>query len=96
MELIGNCVCDITVGNIRILDSYKITSKPEMVEILYSIQHNHPECKVFKRSYTSLVREWRTHNLLYKLGLFKSHTKDTDLNYPIKWYEEFIYSILGL
>ena len=32
------------------------------------------------RSEKSYVREWLGHNKLYNLGLFKSHTKDVDLD----------------
>jgi hypothetical protein len=67
-----------------------------MAEILYAIQHKHPECEAFKRSYTSLIAEWRTHNRLYRLGYKQHRTRDVDLDYPLKWYFEFAYRILGI
>jgi hypothetical protein len=57
MEVINGLVCKITENNIHIEDSYQIKSKPEMREILYAIQHNHPECNSFKRSYESMIAE---------------------------------------
>jgi hypothetical protein len=57
MEIINGYVCNITGSNINIKDSYKVTSKSEMKEMLYAIQHNHPECTSFKRSYESLMAE---------------------------------------
>lgn len=95
-EIIHDLVVTVSSNNINIRDSYTITKKEEMVEILYSIQHNHPNCQTFKRSYKQLVAEWKTHSRLYKWGLFKSHTKDVDLNYPVKWYVQLIYNILGI
>ena len=47
------------------------------------------------RSINSYVREWKGHNKLYNLHLFRSRTKDVDLEEPSKWYLEFIWLILG-
>lgn len=96
MEILENCVYDISSNNIHIQDSYKITSKSEMSEVLYAIQHKHPECNSFKRDYKSLIAEWRAHNRLYKLGYKKQRTGSVDLNYPLKWYVELAYRILGI
>ena len=96
MELINGYVCKITENNIHIQDSYQVKRKSEMKEILYAIQHNHPECNSFKRGYNSLIAEWRVHNRLYKLGYKKDRTGSVDLNYPLKWYVELAYKILGI
>ena len=37
-----------------------------------------------------------THNRLYRWGIKRDHTADVDLNYPLKWYVELIYRILGI
>lgn len=96
MEVICDYVCSVTENNIKIIDSYKVENKSKMKEVLYAIQYKHPECKVFKRSYNSMIAEWKTHNRLYHLGIKKSHTKDVDINYPIKWYVELLYRIFGI
>ena len=96
MDLINEHVCIVTDNNIQIKDSYTITSKSEMSEILYALEHFHPECNVFKRNHFSLICEWKTHNRLYKLGLWKNHTKDVDLNYPLKWYMKVLYVLFGI
>jgi hypothetical protein len=41
-----------------------------------------------------LINEWKTHNLFYDLHLFRSHTKDVDLN-KHSWFIKLIYSILS-
>lgn len=96
MEIINEHVCEVSESNIHIKDSYQITSRSEMKEMLYAIQHKYPECKSFKRSYGSLIAEWRTHNRLYRWGYKRQRTGDVDLNYPLKWYVEFAYRILGI
>ena len=55
-----------------------------MKKILSNAKIEHPECNVFKRCMGSLVREWVAHNRLYKIGFKPNHTKDVDLEYPIK------------
>lgn len=79
---------------IHINDSYKIKRKSKMKEILLTEYKDHPVVK--HRKMGSLTREWTAHNRLYRLGLFKSHTKDVDLEYPIKWYYNIIWNIIGL
>lgn len=67
--------------NTCIEDSYTITKKDEMKEILEFLREQTPNnYAVHIRSIKSQIREWRAHNLLYKLGLYKSRTKDVDLD----------------
>ena len=94
--IVNGYACTVTSNNIHIRDSYKVKTKSEMKEMLYAIQHANPECNVFKRSYNSMISEWRTHNRLYKLGFQKSRTKDVDLNWPLKWYVKLLYIIVGI
>lgn len=85
-DLIHDTVCIVSKNNIRIKDGYKVTSKSEMETILYILQYWHPECEVFKvRKWNNLIREWRSHNRLYKLGLFKKHTQHVDLDVYETW-----------
>lgn len=79
---------------VHIQDSYKVKTIPEMEYIIETLRIKYPSCEVLKRSNTSLINEWRTHNLLYSLGLFKDHTCDVDLN-VIPWYANVIYAILS-
>lgn len=64
--------------NLKIIDSYKITNLEDIYKnVVYYYKYN----KLDKsRSIESYVEEWYVHNLLYNLGIFKSHTKDTDLD----------------
>lgn len=86
----------VTQNNVHIKDSYKITDKSEMISTLAEINALYPTCDVWERSTASLVREWRAHNRLHKLGIFKSRTADVDLDVPQKWYYKIGYFVLGV
>lgn len=83
----------VTPINIHIVDSYQI-SKHDMYNVLNEIQEENPTIFVWNRTMYSLKCEWITHNFLYRLGLWKSHTKDVDLNIPCD-LPDFIYIIIG-
>lgn len=84
-------------NNIHIQDSYLIHKKSEMNELLLTIKQEYPNLLVFeKRSINSLIREWRAHNLLYKLGLFKNRTKDVDLDIYETALRRICYFILSI
>lgn len=83
-----------TENNTKVVDSYKLTKK-EVEAIVYEIELTRlgkhlPQIRS-KKSYKC---EIKAHNRLYKLGLFRSHTKDTDLEEKIaKWKEIFFYIV---
>lgn len=83
--------------NIHIIDSYKIKRKRDMKHILSIVRHASLNRGIFYlRKENSWIREWKAHNILYKLGLFKSHTKDTDLDEKENKKRRFCYFILSL
>lgn len=90
------CKITVTQDNIYIEDSYKVTHIKDMKAFLSKISSTTEiTCNVFNTvSCNSLIREWRAHNLLYSLHLFRSHTKDVDLN-KNKWYTNILYCVLS-
>lgn len=84
----------LTQNNLHIEESYKI-SKSEFVPFFNDLRKKEPWSDVWNRTNGSMKREWASHNLLYNLHLFRSHTKDVDLNYPQKWYVSLAYNIFG-
>lgn len=78
--------------NLKIMDSYLIKDVKKMEEII-----GIAIVKGFKtdRSMTSMVNEWKAHNLLYNLHIARSHTKDVDIEANISKKLDFIYKILG-
>ena len=61
--------------------------------VLNRIRESAPNEVTANRSNYSLSCEWAVHNALYKLGLFRSRTKDVDMEYPCR--KEWLYIILG-
>lgn len=94
MEVLNDIVYKILSNRIKIIDSYKITDRSKMYEILYAIQHKHPEIK-FNREQSDLVHEWVTHNRMYKWGIKPEKTKDVDLEFEETKCKILIYKILG-
>lgn len=86
----------VSKNNIHIEDSYLITRRGEMYAVLDHLKFSYPDSNVWKRSFFHMSCEWKAHNRMYRLGLYRSHTKSVDLNYPQKWYMKAIYFILGL
>lgn len=86
---------NVSKNNIHIEDSYEVNTKEDMQIVLTDIRANHSleESDVLKRTDSSLIKEWRVHNVLYNLHLFRTHTKDVDLNYPQSKITEIAYSI---
>ena len=78
---------------VTIVDSYKITNPYTIEDMLYEFKKNTGYKS--KRSIKSWTKEWKAHNRMYKLGLFRNHTKDCDLEENEKWWRLLIYEIIG-
>ena len=84
-------------GKTKIYNSYLIKNKdvPYLIDSIIYIRKfvkNLPT----NRTINSYIRETKAHNRLYKLGLFKKHTKNTDLEEDIKLWKEIVYFIIGV
>lgn len=77
----------------KIYDSYLIKNVSE--EVRKIIKERQEKGYKTNRTIGSYIRETKAHNRLYKLGLFKKHTKSTDLEEDIKLWKEIIYFIIG-
>lgn len=68
--------------NICVKNSYKIKYSDDIENLLKMIFNNPTfiEFKIagYKRTLSSMRREWEAHNLFYKLGIFKTRTGSTD------------------
>ena len=76
---IRNHVCHCTEDCVTIINSYDVAEsdlKPFLKELKSKIGS---EFK-YKRTINDWAQEWYAHNVLYKLGLFRSHTRSVDLN----------------
>ena len=86
--------CEVVVSdnNIRIENGYLVKGRA-FGFVLNRIRTDEPNEVTSNRSNYSLSCEWAVHNALYRLGLFRSRTKDVDLNYPCRL--EWLYIVLG-
>ena len=86
-------VVDEACLNITIKDSYKYKDRETQIATIKIFLTSYEWFR--GRSLKSYIREWRAHNRLYTLGIFKSRTKDVDLNVHEKWYRRLGYFFLG-
>lgn len=85
--------------NICVKNSYKIKYSDD-IENLLKIICNNPtfsEFKIagYKRTLSSMRREWEAHNLLYRLGIFKTRTGSTDLDNKESFIRKTGYAVLS-
>lgn len=86
----------VTPTNTHIVDSCLITSKEDMRDYLQELRDaSAPEMAVNQRDLESQIREWRSHNLFYKFHVFRSHTKDVDLELKQTWYRELFCRVVS-
>ena len=78
----------------KIYDSYLIKDVKKQVEDIIN-ERVDMDYKI-TRSLKSYIAETKAHNRLYKLGLWKKHTKNTDLEENIKLWKEIVYRIIGV
>ena len=82
--------------NTHILDSVLVKSKEEMREYLQRVRDAaQPEMAVCHRDLESMVREWRSHNFFYHIHIFRSRTKDVDLELRQTWYRELFCRVVS-
>lgn len=79
--------------NVHIEDSYQVTKRADMLEILKLIRKK--SSIEYKRTNDSWIREWRAHNLLYINKYKVQQTKSVDLNEDETVGKRFIYAILS-
>ena len=78
-----------TPTNTHITDSCMVQSKADIRAFLENLRESSaPEMAVNQRDLESQVREWRSHNFFYRIHVFRSRTKDVDLELKQTWYRE--------
>ncbi len=87
----------LNIYNTNIRDSYMITKRSEMKKFIEDLREEYSDetLAIHKRSIYSMVNEWRTHNLLYRLGIETERTKDVDLDVNQPFYNYMFYFLLG-
>ena len=86
----------VTPTNTKIVDSCQVKSKESIRDYLQQLREAVPEeMAVNQRDIESQVREWRSHNLFYKFHVFRSRTKDVDLELKQAWYRELFCRVVS-
>ena len=91
---IDNAIATPTGTHIN--DSCLVKSKAEMRAYLEDLRKaSAPEMAVCQRDLESQVREWRSHNFFYKFHVFRSRTKDVDLEVKQTWWRELFCRVVS-
>ena len=86
----------VTETNTHIVDSCLVKSKADMRAYLETLREAvAPEMAVNQRDVESQVREWRSHNLFYNFHVFRSRTKDVDLELKQPWWREWFCRVVS-
>ncbi len=81
-------------NNMIFNNSYKINNIKIMKDII-SRALKETSIYITNRSEQSLLNEWISHNILYKLHLFRNHTKNCSFENKISRRKEIIYEIIS-
>ena len=84
----------VSPSNIHLESSFEV-SKEDFERELLAMRERHPESQVWNRSIDSLKREWAAHNAFHALGILRSQTAHTDLNWPQPWFIRVAYDLIG-
>ena len=73
--------CNLTKGNVQIVNSYNIQKRADMNAIVKLIRAEALKLGFkYKRSDSSWVTEWRAHNYMYDKRIDRARTASVDLN----------------
>lgn len=83
-------------SNTVILNSYRFKKIKDMKAIIRKLRESSDKTyAIHKLSMFRMINEWRAHNLLYKLNLYKNQTKSVDLDTTEPWYRVILYTVLS-
>ena len=83
-----------TENNTHVEDSY--LAKDIKFEVGCIIRERYLQFLPVTRAFESYVCEWKGHNRLYNLHLFRKHTKDVDLDENMSMIWEIIWRVIGI
>ena len=84
----------VSPTNIQLKSSFEV-KKEDFERELLAMREAHPDSLVWKRSIKSLSREWAAHNAFHAMGIWRTKTADTDLNWPQNWLTRIGYTVAG-
>lgn len=94
-KLVNDMVCDITRELTTIYNSFLI-EKNEVDSLITEVLCERGKKRYpITRSHKSYVRELLAHNRMYKMHLFRKHTRNSDLEENIVWWKDIFYWVIG-
>ncbi|MBR1514282.1 MAG: hypothetical protein IJ622_08335 [Bacteroidales bacterium] len=94
--MIDTSYAKTTPTNTHIVDSCTMRTKEDMRHFLAQLRDEvPPEMAVSQRDIESQVREWRSHNFFYKIHVFRSRTRDVDLELKQAWWRELFCRVVS-
>ena len=85
---------------IHIANSHLVSKKKDIIGVLNIIHLSDQYCELKKagytRTYMSEYREWKAHNILYRLGIMRKRTGTVDISQKESKLRRFGYAILSL
>lgn len=84
----------------KVFESHRITKKKDILEQLEKIHklRDYPAIwsAGYNRTLKSEYREWKGHNVLYKLGIARDRTRSVDINQNEPMWRRVVYAILSI
>lgn len=83
-------------GNCTILNSF-LYARDDMLKkrFVCHLMNSHLDFLMGGRNVKSYIREWKAHNILFAMGLFRKRTIDTDLSIKESWLRRVGYYIIS-
>jgi hypothetical protein len=94
LKTILNTKIKVELNCTKVYDGYKVKDINKLVDEIIKIRKEN-KYKV-TRTKKSYVSEIKAHNRLYKLGILRNHTKDTDMEENINKKNDILFRIIGL
>lgn len=85
--------CDINEGGARIYDSWKVSDDAIKEEFLTRLCLENEGLEL-ARSRKSMLTEWKAHNIMYRMHLFRKSTEHTDLEWDQGRFVAFLYKAI--
>jgi len=82
-------------NNTHIENSFELTGESLKIALKRIMEERNKKGHPITRTFESYVNEWKGHNRLYKLHLFRKHTKDVDLEEPQRLFWRIVWGIIG-
>lgn len=92
---INNHIVHCTDDCVTIINSFDIDNFEDILKFTSKLKIELENYEfIYVRSNLDWAKEWYTHNIFYKLGLFRSHTKSVDLSEYEQKYRLLCYNLI--